>query len=63
MFFFRYFILKYNYLDILLLMVVNFNYFKMKLLFINLEFVLYVFIVSRWDNMIKNLLYIVGFIF
>lgn len=55
--FLRHFILKYNYPDILPLMALNPNYFKMKPLFINLEPVLHVFTVSRWDNIIKFIIY------
>lgn len=55
--FLRHFILKYNYPDILLLMALNSNYFKMKPLFINLEPVLHVFTVSRWDNTKKFIIY------
>ena len=55
--FLRHFILKYNYPDILLLMVLNPNYFKMKPLFINLEPVIHVFTVSRWDNTKKFIIY------
>ena len=55
--FLRHFILNYNYPDIWLLMALNPNYFKMKTLFINLEPVLHVFTESRWDNIIKFIIY------
>lgn len=55
--FLRHFILKYNYPDILLLMALNPNYFKMKPLFTNLEPVPYMFTVSRLDNIIKFIVY------
>lgn len=44
--FLRHFILKYNYPDILLLMALNSNYFKMKPLFINFRPVTHVFTVD-----------------
>lgn len=55
--FFRHFILKYDYPDILLLMALNPNYFKMKSLFINLAPVPHVFTVSKWNNIIKFIIY------
>lgn len=57
MLFLRHFILKYNYPDILLLMSWNPNYFKMKPLFINFEPAPHVFTVSRWENIIKFIIY------
>lgn len=38
-------------------MALNPNYFKMKSLFINLEPAPHMFIVSRWDNIIKFIIY------
>lgn len=55
--FLRHFILKYDYPDILLLMALNPNYFKMKPLFINLVPAPHVFTVSKWDNIITFIIY------
>lgn len=57
MLFLRHFILKYDYPDILLLMALNPNYFKMKPLFINLAPAPHMFTVSKWDNIIKFIIY------
>lgn len=54
--FLRHFILKYDYPDILLLMTLNPNYFKMKPLFIKLAPAPHVFAVSKWEN-IKCIIY------